>query len=106
MAYVISSKENPQNHLVYVVEDNMGNCILALLDDYETPVVKERQITGKEDNQNDVWDLFFYGAFSKEGAGSGVILIFPRKETLPISMKLEFDTTNNVAEYEALILGL
>jgi ribonuclease HI len=50
--------------------------------------------------------MFFDGASSKEGAGAGVVLISPSQETISLSYKLEFETTNNVAEYEALVLGL
>jgi ribonuclease HI len=50
--------------------------------------------------------MFFDGASSKEGAGAGVIFVSPTQETISLSYKLEFETTNNVAEYEALVLGL
>jgi ribonuclease HI len=35
-----------------------------------------------------------------------VVLVSPCQEVIPLSYKLEFKTTNNVAEYEALVLGL
>jgi len=88
LEYVINTNENPQNHPVYVGEANMGRCILALSDDYETLAVEEKYFTGKKDSQNDVWDLYFDGVYSKEGAGVGVVLNSPRKERLPVSMKL------------------
>jgi ribonuclease HI len=53
-----------------------------------------------------VWKIFFDGASSKEGAGVGVVLFSPTQETIDMSYKLEFKATNNVAEYEALVLGL
>jgi ribonuclease HI len=42
----------------------------------------------------------------REGAGAGVVFVSPAQETISLSYKLEFEATNNVAEYEALILGL
>jgi ribonuclease HI len=36
----------------------------------------------------------------------GVVLISPTKQEIPLSYKIEFEATNNVVEYEALILGL
>jgi ribonuclease HI len=48
----------------------------------------------------------FDGACSQEGAGAGVFFVSPTQETISLSYKLEFETTNNVAEYEALVLGL
>jgi ribonuclease HI len=50
--------------------------------------------------------MFFYGSSSREGVGAGVVFISPTQETIPLSYKLEFETTNNVVEYEALVLGL
>ena len=50
--------------------------------------------------------MFFDGAYSREGAGAGVFFVSPTQETISLSYKLEFETTNNVAEYEALVLGL
>jgi ribonuclease HI len=50
--------------------------------------------------------MFFDGASSREGVGAGVVFVSPTQETISLSYKLEFETTNNVAEYEALVLGL
>jgi ribonuclease HI len=53
-----------------------------------------------------VWNMFFDGASSKEGDGVGVVFFSPYQETIALSYKLEFEATNNVAEYESLVLGL
>lgn len=53
-----------------------------------------------------LWKMFFDGAGSWEGMGAEVILIPPIGKNISLSYKLEFDTTNNVPENEALILGL
>jgi ribonuclease HI len=50
--------------------------------------------------------MFFDGASSKEGVGAGVFFLSPAQETISLSYKLEIEATNNVAEYEALVLGL
>ena len=50
--------------------------------------------------------MFFDGASSSVGAGAGVVFISPCQEVVSLSYKLEFEVTNNVAEYEALVLGL
>ncbi len=52
------------------------------------------------------WKLYFDGAYSKERSGVGTVLISLEGTILPISHQLEFEATNNVAEYEALTLGL
>jgi ribonuclease HI len=48
----------------------------------------------------------FYGATSKEGARVGAWIIPPRTGSKVFSYKISFDCTNNMVEYEALILGL
>ena len=53
-----------------------------------------------------IWTLHFDGTNSKEGNGAGVLLISPTRQLVPLSFKLEYEATKNVAEYEALILGL
>jgi ribonuclease HI len=50
--------------------------------------------------------MFFDGASSREGASVGVVLVSPVQEIISLSYKLEFEATNNVAEYKALVLGL
>ena len=53
-----------------------------------------------------VWKIHFDGAKSRHGVGAGIILISPSGEEKCFSFHLEFEATNNVAEYEALLLGL
>jgi ribonuclease HI len=50
--------------------------------------------------------MYFDSAYSKDGVGAGTFFISPSKEFITLSFKLEFEVTNNIAEYEAVILGL
>ena len=50
--------------------------------------------------------MYLDGSSCKEGAGTGVLLIYPGGEAVRLMYKLEFITINNTAEYEALLLGL
>ena len=52
------------------------------------------------------WKCYFDGAYSKDGKGAGFLLISPEGNLMPFYFKLEFDSTDNVVEYEALILIL
>ncbi|XP_019155716.1 PREDICTED: uncharacterized protein LOC109152471 [Ipomoea nil] len=52
------------------------------------------------------WKMYFDGAAHKEGAGAGVVFVAPEGEVLPYSFTLTERCSNNVAEYQALILGL
>ena len=52
------------------------------------------------------WRMYFDGAVNNKGAGIGIILITPEGEMIPMVKRLEFEFTNNQAEYEACIFGL
>ena len=52
------------------------------------------------------WTMYFNGAVNNRGAGIGVILISPEGEMILMAKRLEFEVTNNQAEYEAYIFGL
>lgn len=53
-----------------------------------------------------LWLMEFDGSCATSGSGAGVVLIPPSGDHIPFSFKLEFKNTNNIAEYEALLLGL
>ena len=53
-----------------------------------------------------LWKIFFDGAFSKNGLGIETIIESPKSKIKPHAFELQFECTNNEAEYEALIQGL
>ncbi|XP_040361689.1 uncharacterized protein LOC112203363 [Rosa chinensis] len=52
------------------------------------------------------WVLYFDGSRTDTLAGAGVVLENPAGDRFSYSFQLEFQCTNNQAEYEALIIGL
>lgn len=56
------------------------------------------------------WTLHFDGAFSRQGAGAGVVLTSPLGKKLFYAVQLCFkhggEVSNNIAEYEGLLAGL
>ena len=50
--------------------------------------------------------MYFDGESAQNSAGVGIVLISPSKENIHLSYMLDFKTTNNVEEYEALLLGV
>jgi ribonuclease HI len=48
----------------------------------------------------------FDGAFSRSGKGVGIFIESPFGQEFKFAYRLEFNATNNVVEYEALLLGL
>jgi len=52
------------------------------------------------------WTLFFDGSTCDRGAGVGIVLISPRGKKYEFSLSIIATSTNNQAEYEALVKGL
>ena len=52
------------------------------------------------------WVLYTDGASNKKGSGAGLVLIRPSQVEHTYALRLNFASTNNEAEYEALLAGL
>jgi hypothetical protein len=50
--------------------------------------------------------VFYDGSWGIFGAGAAAVLVAPSKVRTCYAAKLDFSGTNNIAEYEALLLGL
>ena len=50
--------------------------------------------------------MFFDGSKTLEGSGASYVLIDPKNNKHFLSCRLDFECTNNTAEYEALVQGL
>ena len=69
---------------------------------------------GKEDFPNEdildielwAWKMYFDGAVNQYGNGIGVFSITPNGSHMPLVVKLNFEATNNMAEYEACIVEM
>ncbi|XP_070009824.1 uncharacterized protein [Nicotiana sylvestris] len=55
---------------------------------------------------NDYWRMFFDGVANFKGVGIRAILVSETGQHYPVSAKLRFPCTNNMAEYETCILWL
>jgi len=65
------------------------------------------ELSEPQDNIEDqLWKMNFDGVACREGAIFGVWINHPEGDTKLCSYKLIFECTNNMAKYEALILGL
>ena len=49
------------------------------------------------------WKIYFDGAMNQYRNGIGVLLITPEGSHIPLAVKLNFEATNNMVEYEACI---
>jgi ribonuclease HI len=54
----------------------------------------------------EAWTMFCDGSWGTFGAGAAAVLVAPSKVKTCYTIKLDFSYTNNIAEYEALLLGL
>jgi ribonuclease HI len=54
----------------------------------------------------EAWTVFYDGSWGTFGARAAAILVAPSKVRTCYAARLDFSCTNNIAEYEALLLGL
>ena len=52
------------------------------------------------------WKVYVDGIANQRGFGVGLVLVSPEKTIIEKSLRLGFSTTNNKAEYEALLQGM
>jgi ribonuclease HI len=67
-----------------------------------TPGAQDKEKT----NDAKAWTVFCDGSWGTFGAGAAVVLISPSKIKTCYKARLDFNCTNDIAEYEALLLGL
>ncbi|GJX50761.1 reverse transcriptase domain-containing protein [Tanacetum coccineum] len=77
----------------------------------ETPLLeireaKNEKVKRKEPEPENAWKLFTDGASSSDGSGAGLMVVSPEGKEYTYALWFEFETTNNEAEYEALLAGL
>ncbi|GJS73888.1 reverse transcriptase domain-containing protein [Tanacetum coccineum] len=84
-----------------------GNSVMS---SETSPTEREEEKNGeakrKETKPENTWKLFIDGASSSDGLGAGLMLVNPEGKEYTYALRFEFKTTNNEAEYEALIAGL
>uniref|UniRef100_A0A2N9HKR9 Uncharacterized protein n=1 Tax=Fagus sylvatica TaxID=28930 RepID=A0A2N9HKR9_FAGSY len=91
------------------IQDGKTAKWIILLTEFDITYVTQKSIKGgaiAEHLAQFMWKMYFDGASNRHGSGIGILLVSPTDSHIPISIKLQFSTTNNMAEYEACILGL
>ena len=115
--YVVSSQDRPDIHHIYFVDTDLGSSIFfndivpcdlesTLQTKSEKNGVKKQDVLEKKQKRDGLWTMYFDGSVEKVGAGAGVYIISPIQDFKALSYKLTFECTNNVSEYEALLLAL
>jgi ribonuclease HI len=52
-----------------------------------------------------LWTMYFDGSLMKTGAGAGFLFILPLRVHMLYIIQLHFPASNNITEYEALVMG-
>ncbi|XP_059635617.1 uncharacterized protein LOC132277787 [Cornus florida] len=88
-----------------------GQVLVDFLADY--PIPADWEISGDFPDEEvfliDIllpWMIFFDGSARSDGAGVSVVFVFPQRQILSYAFTLTEKCSNNVAEYQALIIGL
>ncbi|XP_039687848.1 uncharacterized protein [Medicago truncatula] len=66
----------------------------------------DEPLFGEGPDPDSVWGLIFDGVVNVYGNGIGAVLLTPKGAHIPFTARLRFDCTNNIAEYEACIMGI
>jgi ribonuclease HI len=67
-----------------------------------TPGAQEEEAN----KDTEAWTVFYDGSWGIFGAGAAAVLVAPSNVRTCYAIRLDFSYTNNIAEYEALLLGL
>ncbi|GJY57481.1 reverse transcriptase domain-containing protein [Tanacetum coccineum] len=90
--------------------EETGSHIFYKSDTTRSNTKKEDEKNGeakrKEPELENTWKLFTDEASSSDGSGAKLMLVNPEGKEYMYALRFEFKTTNNKAEYEALIAGL
>ena len=101
--------------IVYKTRKSIKGSVIAdhladnAIEDYEPlkfDFLEDVLIVEEDKEKNDWWIMYFDGAVNVSSNGAGAVIISPDQKQYPISIKLQFECTNNTVEYEACILGL
>ena len=94
----MENPKKPYNEIVYE-SDDLGNYAILV----NSIALLKKEVESKNDW---IWHMNFDDAHSKFGKGAGIVFASPLGHIFKFAYRLEFDATNNVVEYEALLLGL
>jgi ribonuclease HI len=59
--------------------------------------------TPPKERELEYWTINFVGSLQLQGAGVGILVTSPKGESFKYALQMHFPTSNNVAEYEALL---
>ncbi|XP_070004833.1 uncharacterized protein [Nicotiana sylvestris] len=101
-----------QFEIVYIPQKSVkGQALADFLADY--PIHDDWELTDELPDEDDMvievqppWKMYFDGTAHRGGAGVSVVFVTSQGEVVPYSFMLTQLCSNNIVEYQALILGL
>ena len=69
-------------------------------------IVEYTQVEGKGVEGLGQWSIHTDGSLNQHAGGAGVVIQTPDGDKIECMIRLDFPTTNNETEYEALVVGL
>ena len=111
MKYMVSSSKRPQNFPIYSMHYDLDSFILCNSSNDKDKIIvveeEHKQVNFENITHEYLWHLDFDGSMNRLGAGARVWIYNLENDHLEgHAFKLNFQCTNNMAEYEALVLGL
>jgi len=108
MNFMVCSAEKPQNFPIYSLHSNMDSFTLcnSYTGKYENTVVEQKPKEIDSDNilHESMWHLYFDGSVNRLRAGARVWIYNLENDSFEgHAFRLNFQCTNNMAEYEALV---
>ena len=97
--YHVENPERPLNQCVYN-SDEHG--IYQINSTFLAPIQEKI----KDEKVDELWRMNFDGAYSRARKEAGIVITSPKGKIFNFAFRLEFEATNNVSEYEALLLGI
>jgi hypothetical protein len=61
--------------------------------------------TAPKEKEMEYWTINFDGSLQLQGVGAGILLTSPKGESFKYVLQMHFPSSNNAAEYEALLHG-
>ena len=69
-------------------------------------IVEYTQAEDKGAEGQKLWSIHMDGSSNQHSGGADVVILTPKGDKIECMIRLDFPTTNNEAEYEALVAGL
>jgi hypothetical protein len=99
--------------IMYMTRKVMRRSVIAnhlsdnAIEDYESlnfDFPNEDVLVVEKEEKLDLWTMYFDRVVNIHGNGVGVVIISHNRKQYFVSIKLQFECTNNMSKYEACIL--